>query len=238
MITIRGKSDFTVDFPDDMVIGCVGSVPSREQTRLAMLSNTKDKDGHIINDGCGVLAVEVTDDTLTAVPDACYKILRKISVIDWCKYNPNNFDRNTSCYGKPVCGDVHGNVNWASQNIASWQFLDRPACTNPSERRFRDADDLGGLTQPFSPYCFSDGMICYTQVIKVIDNIAPVFAYCPKDTVIKSYVSSGCADEVKVTVTATDQCAEGQTSSADFLTYKWAAIEVKCFVKSIAKTDL
>lgn len=225
LITIRGKSDFTVDFPDDMFVSCFDAVPSREQAKAAMLNNGKDKDGHIINEGCGVLAVEITDDTLTATPDACYKILRKISVIDWCKYNPNNYDINTSCYGKPVCGDVHTNSNWAAQNIPSWQFLERPACTNPSERRFRDADGLGGLTQPFSPYCFSDGLICYTQVIKVIDNIAPIFTPCPKDTIVKSFVSLGCSDNVKLTVTASDLCAEGQTTNANYLVFKWIIID-------------
>ena len=225
LITIRGKSDFTVDFPDDIVASCFEAVPSREQAKEAMLSNGVDKDGHIINDGCGVVVVEVTDDTLTATPDACYKILRKITVVDWCKYNPNNSDEATRCYGKPVCGDVHANSNWATQNIPAWQILERPACTNPSERRFRDADGLGGLTQPGSASCFSDGMICYTQVIKVIDDIAPVFTYCPKDTIVKSFVSLGCSDNVKLTVTANDLCAEGQTTNANYLVFKWLIID-------------
>ena len=225
LITIRGKSDFTVDFPDDIVVSCFGSVLTREQAKVAMLSNGKDKDGHIVNDGCGVLAVEITDDTLTAVPDACYKILRKISVIDWCKYNPNNYDVNTSCYGKPVCGDVHANPNWATQNLPAWQFLNRPSCTNPSERLFRDADDLGGSTNPNNPYAFSDGIICYTQIIKVVDNIAPTFTSCPKDTVIKSYATLGCKDDVKLIVTATDLCAEGQTTNGDYLVFKWVIVD-------------
>lgn len=225
LITIRGKSDFTVDFPDDIVVNCFASVLSREQAKTAMLSNGTDKDGHVVNNGCGVLAVEIEDDTLTAVPDACYKILRKISVIDWCKFNPNNYDRNTSCYGLPVCGDVHSNANWATQNIPSWQFLNRPGCTNPYERRFRDADELGGLTSPYSPYAFSDGMICYTQVIKVIDNVAPEFTSCPKDTVIKSYVALGCVDDVKLSVTASDLCAAGRTTNADYLVFKWSIID-------------
>ncbi len=224
LITIRGKSDFTVDFPDDIIVNCFASVLTPEQAKQAMLSNSSDKDGHLVNNGCGVLAVEVTDDTLTATPDACYKILRKFSVIDWCKFNPNNYDRNTSCYGMPVCGDVHSNPSWGTQNIPSWQFLNRPACTNPSERRFRDADELGGLTQPYSPYAFSDGMICFTQIIKVVDNVAPEFAAC-KDTVIKSYATLGCIDDVKLTVSASDLCATGRTTSAEYLVYKWAIID-------------
>ena len=225
LITIRGKSDFTVDFPDDLILNCFASVPSKEQAKIAMLSNGPNKDGHIINNGCGVLAVEIVDDTLTAVPDACYKILRKITVIDWCKYNPNNYDKNTGCYGLPVCGDVHANPNWATQNLPAWQTLNRPSCTSPYERRFRDADDLGGTTSPYNPYAFSDGIICYTQIIKVIDNIAPTFTYCPADTIIKSYATLGCKDDIKLTVTASDQCAAGQTTSGDYLVFNWSIVD-------------
>lgn len=225
LITIRGKSDFTVDFPDDKVLNCIDAIPSREETRFAMLSNGKDKDGHIINEGCGVIAIEVTDDTLTATPDACYKILRKISVIDWCKYNPNNTNSTTGCYGKPVCGDVHENSNWATENTPFWQFLDYPACTNPTERRFRDADGLGGLTQVNSANCFSDGLICYTQVFTVIDNVAPVFTYCPKDTIIKSFIPLGCRDDVKLTVTASDVCADGKMTNGNHLVFRWLIID-------------
>ncbi len=225
LITIRGKSDFTVDFPDDLILNCFASVPSKEQAKIAMLSNSPNKDGHIVNNGCGVLAVEIQDDTLTAVPDACYKILRKITVIDWCKYNPNNFDKNTGCYGLPVCGDVHSNPNWATQNLPAWQTLNRPSCTSPYERRFRDADDLGGTTSPYNPYAFSDGIICYTQIIKVVDDIAPTFTYCPSDTIIKSYAALGCKDDIKLTVTASDQCAAGQTTSGDYLVFNWTIVD-------------
>ena len=225
LITIRGKSDFTVDFPDDIIVNCFASIPSREQAKIAMLSNGLDKDGHIVNNGCGVMAVEIVDDTLTAVPDACYKILRKISVIDWCKYNPNNYDKNTGCYGVPVCGDIHSNPNWATQNLPAWQTLNRPGCTSPYERRFRDADDLGGTTSPYNPYAFSDGIICYTQIIKVVDNIAPTFTNCPADTIIKSYAALGCTDDIKLTVTASDQCAAGQTTSSDYLVFNWTLID-------------
>ncbi|MBL7815137.1 MAG: T9SS type A sorting domain-containing protein [Saprospiraceae bacterium] len=224
LITIRSKSDFTVDFPDDVVVNCFASVLTREQAKTALLSNSPDKDGHIVNNGCGVLAVEVEDDTLTATPDACYKILRKFTVIDWCKYNPNNYDKSTSCYGLPVCGDVHSNSNWATQNLPSWQHLNRPGCTNPYERRFRDADELGGTTAPFNPYAFSDGIICFTQVIKVVDNIAPQFIDC-KDTLVRSFASLGCVDDVKITVTANDLCAAGRATNTDYLVYRWAIVD-------------
>ena len=225
IITVRGKSDFTVDFPDDILTDCFATVPSPAQVKAMMLNNPSTKDGHIINNGCGVLAVEVKDDTLTSVPGACYVILRKISVIDWCKYNPNNnaVDQNANCFGQPVCGDVHGNAQWFFQNQPAWQNLVRPACTNPSERRFRDADGLTGVsnnpTNPISPYSFSDGIICFTQIIKINDNTPPQFTSCPVDTIFKDG-SNGCAGIAKVTATAQDQC-NGTRLGDEGLTFKW-----------------
>lgn len=42
----------------------------------------------VINfDGCGTVAVNMTEATFTTVPGACYKVLRTWTVIDWCHYN-------------------------------------------------------------------------------------------------------------------------------------------------------
>jgi hypothetical protein len=44
----------------------------------------------IFEDACDLIAVAHTDQLLPTNPPACYKILRKWIVIDWCRYNPNN----------------------------------------------------------------------------------------------------------------------------------------------------
>ena len=38
---------------------------------------------------CALIAIEPFDEVFTIEPDACYKILRKWVVIDWCQYDPN-----------------------------------------------------------------------------------------------------------------------------------------------------
>jgi hypothetical protein len=234
VIEVRGKSDFTVDFPDDIVAGCFATVMTKEQAKTALLSNTPAQDGHIINDGCGVLMVEVTDDTLTAVPDACYKILRKFTVIDWCKYNPNNTNLNQygACYGQPACGDVHNNPFWLTQNSPAWQHLPR-SCSIPEERRFRDADGLGGTGA--LPEAFSDGVICFTQIIKILDNTPPVILPYPTDTIIKS-ASVDCIDNIKLSIKATDQCVGERVQNLDFVYYNWEATDVA--TNRIVKTGL
>lgn len=39
---------------------------------------------------CNLVAIEHFDEVFTIEPDACFKILRKWVVIDWCQYEPNN----------------------------------------------------------------------------------------------------------------------------------------------------
>jgi SdrD B-like domain/PKD-like domain len=237
IIEVTGKSDFTVDFPDDIVANCFATVMTKDQAREALLHNGPDKDGHIINDGCGAILVEVVDDTLTSGSDACYKILRKFTVIDWCKYNPNNTNLNQigACYGVPLCGDVHSNPNWATQNLPAWQSLPRFSCSTTRDRVFKDADGLGGTA--LVPDAFSDGVICFTQIIKIIDNTPPVIAAFPSDTVIKS-ASVDCIDNIRLSIRATDQCIgeRVQNQNAELLYYYWTVTDVATNI--IVKTGL
>ncbi len=41
------------------------------------------------NNTCDLIAIQNFDEVFTIEPDACYKILRKWVVIDWCQYDPN-----------------------------------------------------------------------------------------------------------------------------------------------------
>jgi hypothetical protein len=241
-ITVVGKSDFTVDFPDDITVSCVGAIPSKSSLQTQMLdpnSWANSLDGAIKNDGCGVLGVQIVDDTITSDPNSCMKILRKITVIDWCKYNPNNnsVDQNRNCYGKPVNYDNHGYAPNGSRatNLATWQYLspDYPQGFTPQDRRFRDADGLtsnisgfitsNGVNNPQdNPY--SDGIMCFTQIIKVIDRTAPVFTPVSDLTVNDNGGNAiagqlVCNGRFQNTLVATDLCAAGTPGSG--IAYRW-----------------
>ncbi|MFZ1515830.1 MAG: T9SS type A sorting domain-containing protein [Saprospiraceae bacterium] len=41
------------------------------------------------NDHCSLIAINYSDDVFTTEVDACYKVLRKWVVIDWCQYDPH-----------------------------------------------------------------------------------------------------------------------------------------------------
>ena len=226
-ITVTGKSDFTVDFPDDIVADCFEAVPTLAQMRDKMLTNSPSVDGHIVQNGCGSMAVEIKDDTFTGAPGICYLILRRIKVIDWCKYNQSNIS-DPNCYGLPVCGDVHSNALWQTQNSESSQNLARPSC-NPQmstrERRFRDADGLIAVSNdPLNPVpqnAFSDGIICYTQSIRILDITPPQFTSGLKDTII---LSGNCSGIVSLKTTAQDPCT-GIRVGDDGLRFTWKIVD-------------
>jgi Dockerin type I domain/Secretion system C-terminal sorting domain len=227
IIRVTGKSDFTVDFPDDIVADCLEAVPTLEQVRNTMLTNPPTVDGHIVQNACGSMAVEVKDDTLTGAAGICYLILRRIKVIDWCKYNQNTTS-DPNCYGLPVCGDVHSNALWQTQNADAWQYLARPSC-NPQmstkERRFRDADGLVAASNdplnPVSQNAFSDGIICFTQTIRILDLTPPQFISSLNDTVINA---ANCNGTVNLTAKAQDPCT-GIRVGNNGLRYTWKIVD-------------
>ncbi|MBI5916524.1 MAG: HYR domain-containing protein [Bacteroidetes bacterium] len=82
-ITVINDDPFTggdIIFPIDVTLnGCSSSTdPGDTGSPVFPASN-----------GCYVLVVGMVDEVFTSVPDACRKILRRWTVIDWCQYNPN-----------------------------------------------------------------------------------------------------------------------------------------------------
>ena len=62
--------------------GCGGDVsPDNPQLGRPQIINNAD-------DNCALLSIEYKDEVLTIEPDACFKILRTWTVIDWCQYDP------------------------------------------------------------------------------------------------------------------------------------------------------
>ncbi len=79
----------------------------------------------VFEDACDMIAVTHTDQLLPTNPPACFKILRKWIVIDWCQYNPNV--QNSPGYFE------HTQVIKVQDNIA-------PILTCPSDTTFLSLD--------------------------------------------------------------------------------------------------
>lgn len=86
VITVIDFEPFEIhpdDWPDDYTstTTCANSVD---------LDTSVTGSPRIVNEDCGSVFVGYKDQTFNKEPDACVKILRKWTVIDWCYYNPND----------------------------------------------------------------------------------------------------------------------------------------------------
>ena len=73
-ISIFHVSDWSISFPGDLDATCVdGQLPDFGEPTVS-------------GDECEMIAVSHTDTQFDVVPDACYKIVREWSAINWCTY--------------------------------------------------------------------------------------------------------------------------------------------------------
>jgi hypothetical protein len=210
-INVVGKSDFIVDFPDDLVVTCQGQIPTIKCLKDQMTdpnSWASGYDGAIKNDGCGVMEVSIKDDTLMANANSlnCGVILRTICVFDGCKYQPNISLRTQ---GMALGGDLHG-YGTSGKSLAC-SVLGATSKLPNTTSRFRDADGLTGTGN-------SDGVICYVQTIKIEDNTPPTATATPDQTI--GLDPKKCTVNYTRALNATDGCT-ASTSSGIGLRYNW-----------------
>jgi HYR domain len=158
-IQVVQVSDFVVEFPADITVTC-GQAPA-EFGEPALTGN-----------GCENLAVWHTDQTFTVIPDACYKIKRTWYVANLCVIG-DSLDQEVvelpeSQLGLPFpdC-DLDGDGDCDNRTFRdSWNDDAMPGIAEASNIFGPDTDDDS------DPW---DGYIVYEQIIKVIDNVDPVF---------------------------------------------------------------
>jgi hypothetical protein len=240
VITTKTQSDFSVDFPDDVTLSCNTAIPSISDLKKQMLdprSWSEGKDGAIKNDGCSAILISIKDHEATN-EGSCKVIYRKITVYDNCKYVPNdNVNQISNCFGLPLCDDKHSNPNWAAINEPAWQDIRNFGCaTSPRERRFRDADvnilqeegnSLGPLnapTNPLHPYSFADGVICFTQIIKIIDETKPTPEIKTDRVICSTKQDVKCTVAFLDTLRASDEC--GGVPNSIGLIYNWSLFKL------------
>ena len=139
-IQVTHVSNWVVEFPADFTGECQnGQLPDTGEPEIFF-------------DECELIGVSHADQLFTVVPDACYKIVRTWSVINWCIYD----DFGYNAYPETGKAECNLNVDWDGDG-------------DKDCRTFRDGWNSTG--SPGTP----DGYITYKQTIKVIDNEAPNF---------------------------------------------------------------
>ena len=170
-------------FPNDVIVTvCDGTGNYGEPTFLG-------KD-------CELLGTSFEDQVFTVVPDACFKIERTWTVINWCTYNPNAgcvevpnpnpnpITNNTANLPGPVISALGTLAPWTPTSVK----IDPadPTATNYSVFYAGGSYKTtvnGVLTTITVPAVAQVNCYRYKQIIKVIDTKAPVIANCPASPV-------------------------------------------------------
>ncbi|MCB9284039.1 MAG: HYR domain-containing protein, partial [Lewinellaceae bacterium] len=145
-IFVNHISDWVVEFPANVLVECTnGQLPDTGEPAIFF-------------DECELIAVSYEDQTFTVVADACYKIERVWTVINWCVYD----DFGSNLYTETGHSEADLNADWDGDG-------------DKDTRTFRDGYNSSGNPG------VADGYITYKQTIKVVDNEAPVFTVPPID---------------------------------------------------------
>lgn len=170
--TSTGRSYYTVVFPKDTLLTCTTGSTDTSYTGKPKVT---------IGSGCPTVAVSYSDETLSGVVNACYRIKRTWKVANLCQN-----------------GMMKGRTNTATPDIALMQS------TLPN-RLYKNGSDSTDLV--LRPDFDTDGYVEYVQIINVNDKTAPVITNAPTSIPLQP-VGKEC--KVKITIpaiTATDVCS-------------------------------
>ncbi len=172
-IYVTHVSDFVVEFPADYVGQCGDTLPDTGEPA-------------IIGASCELVAVSYEDQLFTVAPDACFKLERTWTVINWC-----------------VVGDVVDEETL--EQPESVLGIDLDGDGDLDERTFQDSRTLAGvLDQDPDPDPW-DGFITWRQIIKLTDTVAPVIT-CPPELEVCLY-GSDCMDSIMIPLPDVIECS-------------------------------
>ena len=161
-VVVNYEQDYYVKFPNDKVLLSCDSSSFDQPT--------------FFGEDCELLAVSYHDEIFTVVPDACAKIERTWTVINWCTYDPNS-----DCIYVPN-PNPNSNPNHSSNlQGPTVSPAGTPAPWSPTNVKINAGDPVATNYSTFweaNANCYK-----YKQIIKVQDNIAPTFVNCPADPV-------------------------------------------------------
>lgn len=216
-IYVDHVSDWSVEFPADITVDCGTTVPDFGEPK-------------IFNETCELIAISYDDVLYSVVPDACYKIVRKWTVINWCVVG-SIIDQEveelseaqlynlgvTTVADRDINGDGYFNAAEVNSNKSHRTFRD--SWNNIQGKKHKpgrsDNQSHGPITNPDTdtdsdPW---DGYITYQQIIKVIDTVDPIFAdgCAILDVCIESNI---CGATMVLPEPAIEECSPNVTLTA------------------------
>jgi hypothetical protein len=161
-VIVTYEQDYFIKFPNDAIVTvCDGSGVYGEPT--------------FFGEDCELLGVSYEDEVFTVVPDACFKIERTWTIINWCTYNPN-----AGCINVPNPNPnaiTNAPANLPGPTVSQCGTLPPWKSTivkiNPTD------------PNPGTDYCtfWDKNANCYKykQIIKIIDGQAPTGTFVVPD---------------------------------------------------------
>lgn len=169
-------------------------------------------------ESCELLATSYTDEVFTTVPDACYKVERTWTVINWCTYVANQtcvYVPNPDVLAGPIVSEPGNNVLGWTPSILAVNGINfdygLPGFTTGYPQH-------GGWNR--NANCYQ-----YKQIVKVIDTVDPTVvtpsssAFCDYSTNDANYWNAGywysatyqshnlAEGTIDLSITATDACS-------------------------------
>jgi hypothetical protein len=162
-VVVTYEQDYYLRFPNDVIVTVCDDYARYDEPKS-------------FGEDCELLGINYEDEIFTVVPDACFKIERTWTIINWCTYNPN-----AGCIYVPN-PNPHPNTN----NITNLPGPTVSKCGTLPPWTSTVVKINPGDPQATNFCSFWDknaNCYKYKQIIKVIDGQAPKFEHCPSDTV-------------------------------------------------------
>lgn len=178
-------SDWVIEFPNDLTATCVDELPEFGEPIISF-------------ETCELLAYSFEDDTFNIVANACFKIVRIWTAINWC-----------------VVGDE---IDEETVELSESQLgLPFPDCDldgdgDCDELTFQDSRTANGVSDIDTDSDNWDGYISFQQSITIIDEIAPEIT-CPDPFEI-CIDSQDCLATVALPVPMVTDCSTDITVTA------------------------
>jgi hypothetical protein len=182
VIRVVGGSNFApTSFPADVIINACAD-PESDSFSPDSLGKPNLGGDNI----CSLVGSKYTDDVYyinNSTGEACFKIIRNWTVIDWCKFYPNTYI------------DTKGTTSVADDEVKTYPAFNY------------DGSDITTKASEYDDRRNRINTWRSIQIIKVVDKEKPVIAPCPTKTVC-SYDPACAGGYIELGSSATDQCTD------------------------------
>jgi hypothetical protein len=217
-VIVTYLQDYFVKFPNDAIVTvCDGTGNFSEPT--------------FFGEDCELLGVSFADEIFTVVPDACFKIERTWSIINWCTFNPNQpFIEVPNPTPNPIsnaAANLAGPTVSACGTLAPWA---------PTVVKINSTD--AQATNYCSFWDANANGYKYKQIIKIIDGQAPTGTYVTPTCDNQNWVTQNnnllwnesfwwdngiqthdlCEEPTDLCITGTDACS-GSNINIEYLLF-------------------